>query len=315
MVVIDRSQVLNSAKWSNQGMNHKTVLVIHETANTSHGANAYAHHRLQYNGNPRQASWHWQVDDKVAVQTYSEDLRLWHAGRVAIPFTIAVEICVNSDSNYNQAIKNAVELAVDICTRNNININDVVTHNYYTGKICPYYMLNGRGGWTFTKFRNEVAKGLSGDKPKPIKQPNLNNKTIEQLAKEVINGAYGNGAERMKRLGSKYEQVQNLVNDMLLGESKPSIKPESQILEQLATEVIAGVHGNGEERKRKLGKRYNSVQKIVNKRLGSNYEPDITELVDRTIRGEFGNGDERKRKLGKRYDEVQKRINQIYFNR
>ena len=265
MVKIDRTQVLNSAKWSNQGINHKTVLVIHETANTSYGADAYAHHRLQYNGNPRQASWHWQVDDKVAVQTYSEDLRLWHAGRVAIPFTIAIEICVNRDSNYNQAILNAIDLAVDICTRNNINVNDVVTHNFYTGKICPRYMLNGRDGWTFTKFRNEVAKGLSGDRPKPIKQPNLNNKTIETLAKEVINGAYGNGAERMKRLGSKYQQVQNLVNDMLLGKHIPNVKPESEILDNLAKEVMLGLHGNGDERKRKLGKRYKEVQERVNR--------------------------------------------------
>ena len=44
------------------------------------------------------------------------------------------------------------------------------------------------------------------------------NKHIEQVAQEVINGLWGNGAERKTRLlecGYDYQQVQNLVNEML----------------------------------------------------------------------------------------------------
>ena len=50
---------------------------IHETANTSKGANADAHARLQYNGTV-QASWHWTVDDQEAVQSFTHDYRCWH---------------------------------------------------------------------------------------------------------------------------------------------------------------------------------------------------------------------------------------------
>ncbi len=47
---------------------------------------------------------------------------------------------------------------------------------------------------------------------------NVNKKTIEELAKEVINGKWGNGEERKKRLeaaGFDYSEIQNKVNELL----------------------------------------------------------------------------------------------------
>lgn len=41
---------------------------------------------------------------------------------------------------------------------------------------------------------------------------------IDALAREVINGKYGNGAERKKKLGSLYKQVQKRVNEILRGQ-------------------------------------------------------------------------------------------------
>ena len=38
--------------------------------------------------------------------------------------------------------------------------------------------------------------------------------SVEQLAKEVIQGKYGNGQERMNRLGILYDEVQARVNQM-----------------------------------------------------------------------------------------------------
>lgn len=43
----------------------------------------------------------------------------------------------------------------------------------------------------------------------------LANKTNEELANEVIEGKYGNGDERKKKLGNRYSEVQKLVNEML----------------------------------------------------------------------------------------------------
>src|SRR5690606_35012422 len=91
-------------------------------------------------------------------------------------------------------------------------------------------------------------------------------KTIEQLAQEVIKGVHGSGADRKKSLGSQYDAVQKRVNEILLGNSKPASKPKpkSKTTDQLAREVIDGLHGSGEARKKSLGGRYNEVQSRVN---------------------------------------------------
>lgn len=44
---------------------------------------------------------------------------------------------------------------------------------------------------------------------------NSSNVDIEQLARDVINGKYGNGNERKNKLGNLYEEVQKRVNEIL----------------------------------------------------------------------------------------------------
>ena len=85
--------------------------------------------------------------------------------------------------------------------------------------------------------------------------------------------------------------------------------------EDLATEVIRGLWGNGTERKDRLtkaGYNYEEIQKIVNDRLlgkkKSNYD-----LATEVIRGLWGNGQERKNRLtksGYNYNEIQKIVNE-----
>ena len=84
-------------------------------------------------------------------------------------------------------------------------------------------------------------------------------------------------------------------------------------LEALATAVIAGKYGNGEERRRRLGANYGAVQAIVNQRLtGKPAAPsvDLEALATAVIRGDYGNGEERKRRLGANYAAVQAIVNQ-----
>ena len=47
-----------------------------------------------------------------------------------------------------------------------------------------------------------------------------NSPNIEQLAKDVINGKYGNGEERKQKLGSLYSEVQKRVNEILRGNTE-----------------------------------------------------------------------------------------------
>lgn len=88
-------------------------------------------------------------------------------------------------------------------------------------------------------------------------------KSNEQLADEVINGKWGNGADRKNRLtaaGYNYEAVQAIVNERL---GKSSLKS----LDEIAREVVRGKWGNGSERVKKLtaaGYDAKAVQSRVN---------------------------------------------------
>lgn len=86
-------------------------------------------------------------------------------------------------------------------------------------------------------------------------------KTVSDLAKEVIEGKWGAGEERKKLLGDKYDAVQAEVNRMLSGK---------KTVNEIAKEVIRGKWGVGSNRRRRLtaaGYDYFAVQKEVNRML------------------------------------------------
>lgn len=90
----------------------------------------------------------------------------------------------------------------------------------------------------------------------------VNQKDTDTLAREVIAGVYGNGEDRKLALGSRYDDVQRKVNELLF--NSQSIK------ENIAKQVIDGDWGNGQERKDRLtqaGYDYNEIQAIVNQML------------------------------------------------
>ena len=89
-------------------------------------------------------------------------------------------------------------------------------------------------------------------------------KSIEQLAKEVIDGKWGNGEARRIKLetaGYDYYAVQTRVNEIL----------DNKHLDTIARQCIAGEWGNGYARKARLeaaGYDYYTVQARVNELLG-----------------------------------------------
>ena len=99
---------------------------------------------------------------------------------------------------------------------------------------------------------------------------NTNSSNLESIAREVINGKWGNGTERMNRLanaGYNASAVQQKVNEMLTGKSTTI---DNAIIERIAREVILGKWGNGEMRKKRLveaGYNYTEIQKKVNELL------------------------------------------------
>ena len=95
-------------------------------------------------------------------------------------------------------------------------------------------------------------------------QPQPQLKPIDEVAKEVIRGEWGDGEDRKARLtqaGYDYNVIQARANEML--RPQPQLKP----IDEIAREVIRGKWGNNPERKRRLesaGYDYNAVQKRVN---------------------------------------------------
>lgn len=89
-----------------------------------------------------------------------------------------------------------------------------------------------------------------------------NDKSIDQLAKEVIAGKWSTGDERKKKLtnaGYDYYAVQNKVNELMT-------KPKKSV-DELAKEVIDGKWGTGDDRKNRLlkaGYDYYAIQRRVN---------------------------------------------------
>lgn len=142
-------------------------------------------------------------------------------------------------------------------------------------------------------------------------ETNVIKKTVNQLAQEVIQGAWGNGNARKSALtkaGYDYDAVQARVNEILAGNT-----PKKSVT-TLAKEVIDGKWGNGTDRKNaltKAGYDYNAVQAKVNELLNTKTDRQIAKEV---IQGKWGNGAVRKSKLTKAgydYATIQAIVNEI----
>ena len=119
------------------------------------------------------------------------------------------------------------------------------------------------------------------------------------LVYKTMKGEFGSGDTRKKKLGSKYDDVQNMINHI-----------ESASVSTLVSETKAGKYGNGDVRKVVLGSRYDEVQKAINRES----KKSVTEVANEVLAGKWGNGNDRKKKLeaaGYDYETVQKKVNEL----
>ena len=147
--------------------------------------------------------------------------------------------------------------------------------SYRLIEVC--FIDNNNDMAIFEKNKNSIARELVeaiegrkiAEKPKPTPTPKptstaktetavTNGLGIEQLATDTVNGKYGNGDERKKKLGKLYVSVQTVINERY----KAISASESHRL--LAKEVLKGNLGNGDERKKNLGSYYSTVQGLIN---------------------------------------------------
>ena len=132
-------------------------------------------------------------------------------------------------------------------------------------------LIHTTDGLAYATDPNYISKVISiieqynlteWDKREVQPQPQL--KSIDEVAKEVIRGEWGNGEDRKARLtqaGYDYNVIQARANEML----RP--QPQRKSIDEIAREVIRGKWGNNPKRKRRLesaGYDYNAVQARVN---------------------------------------------------
>lgn len=160
------------------GTNKRLYVTVHETGNRTKGANAAGHaNYLSGKNRPKSNSWHYTVDEAEAVQSYPDTARCFHSGGGRDNGnlnSIAIEICVNSDGDYQQAVANAAALTRILLDRHGIPLSRVVQHNHWSGKNCPTNLRNGSQGITWAGFLAMVKSGatpVSIPKPAPKPQP------------------------------------------------------------------------------------------------------------------------------------------------
>lgn len=169
----------------------------------------------------KQASSNYGIgaDGRIGMYVEEKD-RSWCSSNSAND-NRAITIECASDTKHPYAINSEVynsliDLCTDICKRNNIDelkwkgdktlvgkvdIQNMSVHRWFANKSCPGDYIYSRLG----QIANEVNKRLKG-------------KSVDELAREVIKGLWGNGQERKDRLtkaGYNYSTIQERVNKIL----------------------------------------------------------------------------------------------------
>lgn len=171
----------------------------------------------------KRASCNYGIGSDGRIGMYVEEKdRSWCSSNSAND-NRAITIECASDTKHPYAINDKVytsliNLCTDICNRNGIkelkwkgdktligkvDKQNMTVHRWFANKSCPGDYIYSRLG----KIANEVNKRLKG-------------KSVDEVAREVIRGLWGNGQERKDRLtkaGYNYSTIQERVNEILKG--------------------------------------------------------------------------------------------------
>ena len=158
---IEKKQISHNISKRNSPVKY---IVIHDTQNANKGADAEAHFKY-FNGGNRNSSADFFVDDKKVLQIndYTK-YATWQVGDgkgkygITNQNSVGVEICINSDGNYENAVENAVELVKYLMRELDISCDCVIRHYDASRKNCPASM----SGNNWAKWR-EFKEKIKGD--------------------------------------------------------------------------------------------------------------------------------------------------------
>ena len=257
-----------------KGNNRKIMYIVVHYVGALGGAEANCKYfASKYVG----SSAHYFVGHAGEVWQCVEDKDIaWHCGAKQYVHascrnsnSIGVEMCVRQDAKGNWYFEPAtvaatIDLVKELMAKYDIPVEHVLRHYDVTAKVCPQPFVKDENAWR--AFKNALVEKAVVKENTTVITPTV--KSVDVIAKEVINGSWGNGAERKERLtkaGYDYSKVQAKVNE-LLGAKKQAAPPNKSV-DAIAREVINGLWGNGADRKQKLesaGYNYREVQNRVN---------------------------------------------------
>ena len=180
-VLIDLVPVSN--KWARPAnAMSPTSITIHETGNKRVGADAKAHTNYIDNMKGQSVSWHFTVDDKEIYQELPINENAWHAGDggngEGNRTSIAIEICINEDGDFEKAKENAKKLVQYLMRET--GIKTVVPHKHWSGKQCPRQIL--AEGWD--KFHSWL---MEGDETSELEQLRAERDYWKNAVHELLN--------------------------------------------------------------------------------------------------------------------------------
>lgn len=147
------------------GTYDKTSITIHSTGNPSSTAQN-ERDWLDNPSNKREASWHYVVDEKGAIQAIPDEEEAWHCGNtIGNRFSIGLEICEGGDRE--KTLRNAVDFVVQKMKEYGFTLTDIVRHYDWTGKNCPRILIDKKyikDGMDWEWFMKEIESRLRKEK-------------------------------------------------------------------------------------------------------------------------------------------------------
>lgn len=204
-------EIVNNPNHYN-GENRCLYITVHETGNSKKGANAKAHANLLKNG--YNITWHYTVDDTNIIQHFEDYVQCWHCGDGkgnGNLNSIGIEMCVNSDNDFNKTIDNTIKLIKYLMSKHNIPISNVVQHNKWGGKNCPQN-IRANKPISWTQFLSKIT--VASTPTNVGKDVDTGEVILERIARQVLKGDYGNGNTRKMLLGKLYDLVQEKVQEI-----------------------------------------------------------------------------------------------------
>ncbi|MDY2987719.1 MAG: peptidoglycan recognition family protein [Peptoniphilus sp.] len=190
-------------------------IVIHDTGNTNAGANA-KNHKNYVGSNERGASAHYFVDENEIRQYVPDSKSAGSVGDGKGKFgitnsnSISIEMCLNSDGDFETTYSNTIELVKNMMIKFNISADNVVRHYDASRKCCPCILSknNWKKWWEFKELIKEPLElkidlektSTAEEKEQSAMNNDFDNEYKEAIEKGITDGTRPNETATRKEV-------------------------------------------------------------------------------------------------------------------